>query len=193
MKTIAVSCALGTLLLLAGCATRVQRIDESERIDLSGRWNDTDSRLVAEEMIRDSLSRPWLRSFQDGGGRPPTLVVGLIQNKSHELITVDTFVNDIEREYVNSGKVRLVLAGQAREDLRRERADQQENASPETVKRWGREIGADFILQGVISSIVDTGRRQKVVFYQVDLGLTSLETNEQVWIGTKKIKKLVSR
>ena len=77
------------------------------------------------------------------------------------------------------------------EELRKERADQQDYASLETVKKWGLEKGADFILQGVVNSITDANTKEKVVYYQVDLSLSDLESNEKVWIGTKKIKKVV--
>ena len=112
-------------------------------------------------------------------------------NKTHELISTETFIRDIEREFLNSGKIRVVQAGDAREKLREERADQQEFASKETTKRWGKERGADYIMQGVINSIVDTYNNRKVVLYQVDLDLNDLETNEKVWIGTKKIRKFI--
>jgi uncharacterized protein (TIGR02722 family) len=178
---------------VTGCtsARKVKRVDETKTIDLSGRWNDTDSRLVAEEMISDALSRDWKNNYFEQQGRKPSVVVGLVQNKSHEHISTETFIKDIEREFINSNMVRVVQAGNAREQLREERGQQQDYASPETVKRWGREIGADFMLQGVLNSIVDTARRKKVVFYQVDLELSDIETGEKVWIGSKKIKKFV--
>lgn len=181
------------IFLMNSCMTsrEVQRVDVEEKIDLSGRWNDTDSRLVAEKMIEDSLSRSWITDYIEEKGRKPTVIVGLIKNKTHEFISTDTFIKDIEREFINSGKVKVVQAGDAREQLRDERADQQKYASAETVKEWGKEKGADFILQGVINSIVDTIEDEKVVFYQVDLELTNIETNEKVWIGSKKIKKFI--
>jgi uncharacterized protein (TIGR02722 family) len=176
-----------------GCTStrKVERIDETETIDLSGRWNDTDSRLVAEEMISDALSRDWKDNSLEKQGQKPSVVVGLVRNKSHEHINTETFIKDIEREFINSGMVRVVQAGSARDQLREERGQQQEFASPETVKSWGREIGADFMLQGVLNSIVDTIDKKKVVFYQVDLELSDIETGEKVWIGSKKIKKFI--
>jgi len=182
------------LILVAGCSTsrQVQRVDAKTQIDLSGRWNDTDSKLVAEAMIKDALSRPWLQDFVAAKGDKPTVIVGLVKNKTHELISTDTFINDIEREFINSGRVRVVQAGDAREELRNEREDQQQYASPETIKQWGRERGADFMMQGVVNSIVDQEGNQKVAFYQTDLELTNLETNEKVWIGNKKIKKVIT-
>ena len=78
-----------------------------------------------------------------------------------------------------------------REELRAERADQQNNASVSTVKKFGLETGADFMLQGSINSIVDAAKRQKIVYYQIDLELSHIQTNEKVWIGDKKIKKYI--
>lgn len=181
-----------TALLAVSCSKReVTRMDSDTVVDLSGRWNDSDSRLVAAEMVRDGLARPWLTDFTEAEGRKPVVIVGQVKNRTHELIQVETFIKDIEREFLNSGRVRVVQDAAAREQLRAERADQQEYASPETVSQWGREKGADFMLQGELGSIVDAQGKKKIVFYQTDLELTSLESNEKVWIGTKKIKKLV--
>lgn len=186
---------LGVLIigLAIGCSPKVARIAADEQIDLSGRWNETDSRLVAEEMIKDALSRPWAMEFTADKDRKPAVVVGSVRNLSHEHISAGTFIKDIEREFLNSGRVKLVQAGDARNELRDERAEQQEFASKETAKKWGQELGADFILQGTINSIVDQDKKQKVIFYQVDMELTNVETNEKVWIGDKKIKKLIDK
>ena len=193
-KTLFLATALlsGSMLFNACKGTQqVTRVDENAVIDLSGRWNETDSRLVAEEMISDMLLRPWLNEFESATGKRPVIVVGIIKNKSHEHVAVETFIKDIEKSALNSGKIRIVTAGEAREELRKERADQNEFATPETIAKWGRELGADFILQGVLNSIVDSNGKQKVVFYQTDLELTNIESNEKVWIGDKKIKKVI--
>ncbi len=192
MKKIALFASV--VYLAAACASTntVTRVDEKAQIDLSGRWNDTDSRLVAEEMVRDGLSRVWVTDFIEENGKKPTIIVGIIKNRSSEHINTETFTNDIEREFINAGKVRVVQGGEAREELRRERADQQEFASPETTKRWGMERGADFIMQGTVNSITDSNTKEKLVYYQVDLELTHLQTNEKVWIGSKKIKKVIN-
>ena len=193
MKIRIIAAARGVAGVAASCDTSktVTRVDEREQIDLSGRWNDVDSRLVAAEMVNDGLSRVWLQDFVEAEGRKPAIIVGLVRNRSSEHIATETFINDIEREYINSGKVRLVQGGEFREELRAEKADQQNNATLETVKRFGNELGADFIMQGSVNSITDANTRTKVVYYQVDMELTNIETNEKVWIGSKKIKKVV--
>lgn len=185
---------MALMMILAGACTskKVTRVSPDEQIDLSGRWNDTDSRLTADAMISQSLSEPWLNNFfSTHPGEKPVVICGFVKNKSHEHIDAETFIKDLERAFINSQQVRLVQAGEKREEIRRERADQQDFSSAETMKAWGREIGADFMLQGTINSIVDTEGKESVNFYQINLELTNIETNEIVWIGDKKIKKYI--
>ena len=182
-----------TIALINGCANRkITRVDPNETIDLSGRWNDSDSRLVSEEMIGDLLTSAWIPRYLKANDKRPVVVVGLVENKSHEHINSETFIKDVEKAIIRDGNIRLVVAREKRNELRKERAEQQDYASPETTKKWGKELGADFILQGTINSIVDSYKKQKVVTYQIDLQLTNIETNEVVWMGDKKIKKQIS-
>ena len=170
---------------------QVQRIDPNQVVDLSGRWNDTDSKLVAEEMIKDVLDRPWRMNFENKFGKKQTVIIGQVKNKTSEHIDATNFIKNMERSFINSGTVSVVQSGDARVEARDERNDQQTFASEETRKKWGKEKGADFILSGVITSIVDEYKNQKVVSYQINLELTDLETNEKVWLGEKQIKKFV--
>ncbi|MDD5258412.1 MAG: penicillin-binding protein activator LpoB [bacterium] len=182
------------LSLLAGCGgTKVERVDSGEMIDLSGNWNDTDSQLVSAEMINDSLSRPWVSEFRSTQGKPPTVIVGTVRNRSSEHINTETFVKDLERELLNSGKVKFVVAREPRTEVREEKMDQADFADPATIKAMGKEKGADFMLQGQINTIMDAAGKQAVMYYQVELEMINILTNEKVWIGQKKIKKLVTR
>lgn len=183
------------LALLAGCggSQKVYRIDPETQTDLSGKWNDTDARLVAEEMVSDALRRPWLTNFVEKNGKKPVVTVGTIRNKSSEHIDTETFTNDFERELLNSGQVRFVASKDVRDEIRDERFEQQDFASRETMKKIRNETGADFILLGSINTIVDEVEGTRVVFYQTDLEMINIETMEKVWIGTKKIKKEISR
>ena len=189
--------ALRALLLLVlafavGCGgTTVTRTAVEEQVDLSGLWNDVDSQMVSEEMINDSLSRYWIEDWRDRTGGRPTVIVGSVRNQSSEHINTRTFVKDLERAFVNSGRVRVVADRDERGDLRTERLDQLRNATIETAKSMGKEIGADFMLIGGINTIIDAAGNKQVRFYQVELELIALETNEKVWIGQHKLKKLV--
>jgi len=173
---------------------RVSRVDPNSVTDLSGNWNDTDSRLVANELIAQSLNAQWSRDWAaTNGGNAPTVIVGDFRNRTMEHIAVGTFVRDLERAYVQSGSVRVVASAMERDEVRAERVDQQTNASAETRARMAREQGARFMLQGDVQAIEDSEGREKIVFYQIDATLIDLESNTKVWVGQHKIKKYVQR
>ncbi len=186
---------LMSVVLLVSCApsTRVSRIESTTTTDLSGRWNDTDSRLVAEEMIKDVLQRPWLQDHLTKTTQKPTVIVGQIRNLSSEHISTETFIKDIERELINSGEVRFVASREERQGVRDERFEQQHFASEASMKAWAKELGADYMLIGSIKTITDAVEGKQVVYYQVDLELVQIESTEKVWIGSKKIKKVIER
>lgn len=181
-------------LVLAACSSgSVKRLGDNEEVALSDRWNDTDSRLVAEEMMNDMLTFPWFRDFNFNQKGNPTVIIQSIRNKSSEHIPVDTFINDIKRSLLRAGKVDFVVSGAERDDIRSEREDQELNAAPGTAAQFGLEQGAGFALSGTINSIVDSNGDQRVSFYQVDLKLIDMTTNREVWNGQKKIKKLADK
>jgi hypothetical protein len=182
-------------LALSGCGheTKVTRVDAGVVTDLSGRWNDTDSRMVAEAMVKDALQYPWLGSFERANQRQPVVVVGTVLNSSHEHISVQTFITDLERELTNSQKVTFVAGKGERDEIRTERKEQAIYAREETQKAPGKEIGADFMMKGTIATILDEAEGTKAVFYQVDLQMIDLENNAKIWYGQKKIKKVVEK
>ena len=178
--------------LIFSCSSRrVTRIDTDLVTDISGRWNDTDSRLVSEKMTGDCLDGLWLQIYTDRYGDRPTLIVGNVQNRSYEHIDATTFMKDIERDFLNSGMIRIVASVSQREDLRDERWSQQGFASPETRTALRNEYGADYMMMGTISSIIDEAEGVRVVYYQIDLELLDIETTEKIWMGSEKIKKII--
>ena len=193
----AVVSLMGVLMVLglSSCASapKVTRVAVDEQIDLSGNWNDTDSRLVSEEMVQDALSRAWIDDFGLAKGKKPRVIVGTVVNRSHEHISTETFVKDLERELINSSRVRFVASREQREEVREERLDQAQNASIDTAKSAGQEYGADFMMKGQINTILDEQGGTRLKYYQVELELIDMLTNEKTWIGQKKIKKVVSR
>ncbi len=180
---------------LSACGIkRVSRVDPESVTDLSGRWNDTDSRLVANELIGQSLGATWAREWSAAnGGTAPTLIVGEFRNRTLEHIAVGTFVRDLERAFITSGSVRVVASSDERTEVRAERVDQQTNATAETRARVAREQGARFLLQGDVQAIEDSEGREKIVFYQIDATLIDLESNAKIWVGQHKIKKYIQR
>ncbi|HYG14874.1 MAG TPA: penicillin-binding protein activator LpoB [Bacteroidia bacterium] len=194
-KAFILPAAVALLLAVPACQSqKVERIDPNETIDLSGRWNDRDSKLVAEEMIHDVMEKPWRKDFEGKMNRKPVIIVGRIRNNTTEPdIQPETFIKDIEKEFINTNTITVVQSKEGRDDLRAEREDQQTFATEESRKKWGKEKGADFMLLGVINSTIDEYKKERTVTYKVNLELIDLESNIKVWIGDKEIKKYIKR
>jgi hypothetical protein len=176
------------------CATNVSRMDTDEVIDLSGEWNDSDSQIVAREMIQDAFTARWLDEFDERGlGRRPIIVSGEVRNRSNRHINTETFIRDIQRAAVNSGVADFIAGPEARNLIRRER-EQQVGTTQESMRsEQGQELGADYLLTGTFNVIEDSEGRQRAIFYQVNLELIDMRNNRKVWIGDKRIRKLVAR
>jgi uncharacterized protein (TIGR02722 family) len=184
---------VGAVLMVSGCGTKVIREDVAKKIDLSGRWNDVDAKMVADEMIASCLNGVWVNEHNKATGHTPTVIIGSIKNNSYEHINPDVFTEELQRALINSGKVNFVANKDERMDVREERAEQQGNAEPSTISEKGHETGADFMLKGSINAVQDAVKGKYVMFYQVNLELIDMKNNQKRWLGQKEIKKLVER
>lgn len=190
----AVACVL-VAVVLAGCGgTKVANVDPRTEGYISGRWNDSDARAVAEDLIPQCLESPWLPEFRgQQGDQRPRVLVAYVENNTSEHINIDVFMNELQRVLINSGVVRFVADEVVREDLMREVEWQRDMAAGGGVSRdVDRGVsGADFMMMGAVNSVVDQGGGSAIVYYKVDLSLTDLRNWEKVWIGTAERKHLV--
>jgi penicillin-binding protein activator len=192
MRFFVIGALLIAVVLGCGCGRTVTRTDPGTVTDLSGWWNDTDARLVADSMITLCLEGRWLNEASTGTrGETPSIVVGSVINRSTEHISTDVFMNEIESFFIESGHVTVVAGRTERGEVRDERRDQERFASPETAAEFGRELGADYVMMGSIDSIVDESGDTRAVYYQISLELIDVETVEKVWMDNLEIKKII--
>src|SRR5690606_23239670 len=79
----------------------------------------------------------------------------------------------------------------AREDIKDEYEYQKSGmVNRETMKTEGGQVGADFIINGRLDSIVQQAGKDKTVYYKLTLNLTSLKTGIIVWSDHKQIRKI---
>jgi uncharacterized protein (TIGR02722 family) len=181
------------LVTLTACSTTVTQAPVEAPADLSGRWNDADSRLTAAALIQDALKRPWSQRFTQLTGRTPAVVVGTVLNRTREQLNTQTFVQDLERALAQSGQVQFVADTGQRQRGHQEHLDQAQRTRTDAVEPTGQASGADFMLRGTISSLMDEPDSARAVSYQVDLELIDIASNVQVWQGQKTVKKVVER
>lgn len=178
---------------LVACSTSVKRGQAEDQKELSGKWNANDSRLVSKKVVESMLKGRWVRNHLKAHHKSPTVIVGNITNLSHEIINVETFIADIEREMINSGEIEFVASSNERGQIRNERIDQSINSSRETRKLPNKEAGADYMLMGNLNSFVDRVDGVQNLQYQIDLTLISLRDNKKVWVESQKHAKTIKR
>jgi hypothetical protein len=195
-----VNAAVLCLLALAGGAMQgcqptreITRVEPDRVVDVDYRFNDTDARAVYQAMVEDALARGWIdRHMQAAGGQRPVVIVGPITNATQDYIDTQMITTSVERELINSGRVRFVAMKDQRGAIREEREQGQEWSRPETRKRMKFELGADYMMIGRIMD--DKPRtlsgRGGVSYFKANLEVIDLESNEKVWIGEKELKKV---
>ena len=184
-----------TIALTTGCGgPTVKRVDENTDVDLSGNWNAGDSRRVADKMVADCTSFPWADQFKAKNNRIPLVKTGTIKVITNgDVVNTEIFTNDLQRALLRSGKAQPVASNSEKDQAREERKDQDVNSSEATRKESFQESGADFLIIGTINVQDDQANGKKHKFYSVDLKMTDVKTQQQVWIGNEKISKIVQR
>lgn len=186
---------LFTLLFFVSCSStvRVSRLGDDDIYDLSGSWNDTDINIVTKALVDSSLSANWITQYRVRKGGNPVVIVGTILNRSSEHIDTSIIAKKFEMALINTNQVDMVADINFRDQLREEREGQQFYASEETAVALGREIGADFIFQGAVRTVVDQVSGKTVRTYYVSAELIDIETSRKVWVEEKSVRKLIKQ
>ncbi len=186
------SLAILASVVLGSCAPsfKGEYVDPNKVEILDDRWNDSDARLTAEEMIGSCLKRAWLGNFMsENKGKKPFVLVGDFENRTDEHIDTKALFEAVRSELINSGRIRF-LDGDAREKVLKEYQYQASGTvRKDEIKGPGKQRGADFFLYGAISSMSAQLEGKKRVTYQVEMRLTNIETGEIEWTEIKKLAK----
>jgi uncharacterized protein (TIGR02722 family) len=167
------------------CSTKVQYGDPTAVETLTVDFGSTDLQTIAEEMVQSLLSAPVIQERHR-----PVLQVATVKNKTNEHIDTKAITDKIRTTLLNSGKVQFTAA-----ELRQEVLDELEyqrgsgHVDQETRKTVGKQVGADFLLAGDITSINKQKDGTKDVYYKVTLNLVDLETGLIAWANEKEIRK----
>lgn len=194
-KILFLTFAAAFLSLFTGCtSTTIERVSVEKQTDFSGYWNDTDIRIVANDLIDQLIDSAWYNRYIKENSRKPVVIVGTIRNRSDEHIDTTIISKKLEIALINTGKVLSVANNSERQEIRDERDEQQYNASLETAKNIGNETAADFILQGDVKTVVDSNGKNTSRTYYVSAELVDIETTAKIWLGeNSSIKKIITR
>ena len=152
---------------------------------LDDRWSETDMQKVVSDLVGKMLRSRSIKNAK----RPPIVMVTRLQNQTDEHIDTQNIMDMVRVELSNGGGVRFVDKA-ARDDVAEEYEYQGSGmVSKETRKGKGGQIGADFIINGRLTSIVKDINKRKTVYYKITLNMTNLKTNIIEWTGYKQLRK----
>lgn len=160
---------------------------ESENL-LNDQWSETDMQVAVKELV-DKIVYTTRAYGNANSNRQPIVMVTKLQNKTSEHIDTESVMDMIRVELTRNGQVKFVDK-QARGDIADE-YDYQEGMTTESSKsKRGSQIGADYILNGRLDSIVQEAGKKKTVYYKLTLNLTNLKSGLVAWTDHKEIRKL---
>ena len=159
--------------------------DVNETNLLTDRWSESDMQNAVRDLVGSATSHYSISNAK----RPPVVMVTRLQNKTSEHIDTQSIMDMVRVELMRGGRVQFVDKA-AREDIADEYDYQNSGmVNRETKKGKGNQVGADFIINGRLDSIVQQAGSKKTVYYKVTLNMTNLSTGIIVWSDYKQIRK----
>ncbi|MCB0351844.1 MAG: penicillin-binding protein activator LpoB, partial [Bdellovibrionales bacterium] len=156
---------------------------------LNDKWSETDMQNAVRDLVQSASNHYAIRTAK----KPPVVMVTRMQNKTSEHIDTQNITDMLRVELMRSAGLQFVDKA-AREDISEEYDYQNAgNVSAQTRKGPGGQIGADYIINGRLDSIVQQAGRDKSVYYKLTLNMTNLKTGLIVWSDYKQIRKLYKK
>lgn len=159
--------------------------DVNRENNLNDQWSETDMQKAVADMVSSLTAHPSINK----PGKMPVVMVTNLQNKTSEHIDTQSIMDMVRVDLMKSGKVGFIDK-EAREDISNEYGYQNSGMVEEATKKGpGGQIGADFIINGRLDSIVQEVGKDKSVYYKLTLNLTNLKSSMIVWSDQKQIRK----
>lgn len=188
--TIGILLTAVALVSLSACGPKAfVKGDYDEDVNQTNLLNDQWSESDMQNAVRDLVSSATGHYSISSSKRPPIVMVTKLQNKTSEHIDTQNIMDMVRVELSRGGRVSFVDKA-AREDIKDEYEYQNSGmVGRETKKGPGGQIGADFIINGRLDSIVQQAGKDKTVYYKLTLNMTNLKTGIIVWSDYKQIRK----
>ena len=180
---------LACICLMGGCARSVRYGDPRAVETVTAEFGSTDLQMIAQKMAKSLSDAPALWD------KRPVLYVAQVKNKTTEHIDTQNITDSIRTQLLKSGKVRFTAAMEVNQDIVQQLQYQIDSGMvrPDTAKKMGQQIGADYFLYGVITEIHKKAGRVEDTYFKFTLNLVNIETALIDWADEKEIRKVTKR
>jgi uncharacterized protein (TIGR02722 family) len=184
--------AITISLILAACSSPQVRYGDSKAVEtVNTDYGSTDLQMIAEAMTRSLLQSKAISASKDA----PIVTLADVKNKTAEYIDTRVITDKIRTQLVKSGQVRFAVSitempNQVDELKRQNQTGLYKNSS---ISKTGNMQGAQYRIEGSISSIVKNNKDVRDVFYVFNLNLINNESGLIEWADEKEIRKTLTR
>ncbi len=178
---------------LTGCAsTKVGYGDAGAVESTTTDFGSTDLQMIAGKMVDSLLTFPPIVDITSK--RRPVMFVDTIKNKTSEHIDTESVTDTISSKVLRSGKFRFVDMTKVAA-VQKQMAYQNESGmvSKSSAMNMGRQIGAEYMMYGNLSSIVKRSGNSKDVYYKFTLKVMHVESGIVEWSDEKEIRKTAKK
>src|SRR5690242_12314644 len=187
--SLAVLPLMAAALLASGCAEKTRYGDAKGVETVTNQFGSTDLQMIAESMTRSLLNSEVVNA-----GNRPVMTVQEVRNKTSEYIDTRAITDSIRTELQKSGRVRFAVDApgmtQQTDEIKRQ---QSEYYAKESAVEKGQMVGAQYRMEGNITSIVKQNKDTRDVYYKFNLQLWNIRNGLLEWSDEKEIRKTTTR
>jgi uncharacterized protein (TIGR02722 family) len=177
---------------MAACGPKAVRGDEVAGLDDQAMSTGLDRRdlqkLLKENL--DTLQNAAVVKRWEQENRPAVAVL-TIRNETSEHIdsALQSLISDIETALVNAGHVRVVSIERQSSLMQEVRQQQSDAYDPQQVARWGKQIGAQYLVTGKVFTTDERFEDERRVQYSLFLQVLDVETGEVLFQNKSTVTK----
>jgi len=173
---------------IIGCAGQSVYLSPGETTQMGSDFSDTDLRTLAQKMYNSLQGKLGQLGLSDDD--PPVVALLRVDNMTSEHINTDMIADKLQIELLRAGSLRFVDRSKIEAMAREFDLGGSGLIDPETAKKAGKVLGADYLLYGQLGSIKKRSGREQLNYYRLSMKLLNAETNELIWADEGEIKKL---
>ena len=200
MRALALSAALAAFCSLSGGCTsgggfvRDTDVDGLDEGAMSTSLDRRDLDRVFLETASDLVVSKFYRGLKASGGAPTIAILGLLNDTTEHIEPqLTTLLARFEDQLV-ADQVFTVVSNERRGELMADVQNQQGRAfDPRYAARWGRQLGAQFVVTGKVQTVTERTMDARRVQYSLFMQVLEVETGRIAWMrGSELTKALVS-
>ena len=171
------------MITLVGCASQKKFTNGAynnarEVRLLDDKFNEADMQQITQTMVSSLMTCPKVQESH------PTVVIGDVMNQTSEHLNLDAVMDQIQNQLVQSHRYVMID-----KPVRNQAEMEFEYQKNKNIYQDAAPIKANYILTGAISSNVQEVGKQKLVYYKMNLKLTSLASTAVVCSEEKELRK----